>query len=408
MHSPYQSRRNFIKKGIAGVAGLTLLPTACQKDKSAQEQSIGKKKFITRTLGKTGLTVPIVNMGVMNADNPNLVRVALDRGIVMLDTAHYYSHGRNEEMIGGVIKERPRDSYVIATKVRASTVDRHTRLEMEETQPETFESFIEKFELSLLRLGLSYVDILYLHSVDSKEHAMEEHIVRALKKLKQDGKVRFVGLSTHRNEPEVIRAAADSGIYEVVLTTYNFLQSHRKEVESAIAYAAKKGLGIVAMKTQAGVYWDRERSQPINMKAALKWVLQNENVHATIPGFTTYDQLEEDLSVMEDPTFTPKEREDLQLSMNIDRKGLYCQQCGRCLDQCDHDVEIPTLMRSYMYAYGYRNLAAAKETLKSIDMYSFPCESCSACSVDCTMGFDIKDKIVDISRLKHLPDDFFV
>ncbi len=60
-------------------------------------------------------------MGVQQSDNPNLLRAALDAGIVHLDTGHIYSRGRNEEMIGGVIKGRPRDSFVIATKVKVIT-----------------------------------------------------------------------------------------------------------------------------------------------------------------------------------------------------------------------------------------------------------------------------------------------
>ncbi len=47
-------------------------------------------------------------MGVMNSDNPNLIRAALDSGILLLDTAHAYMQGRNEEVIGSVIKGRPR------------------------------------------------------------------------------------------------------------------------------------------------------------------------------------------------------------------------------------------------------------------------------------------------------------
>jgi predicted aldo/keto reductase-like oxidoreductase len=409
MHTSVENRRSFIKKGIAGVAGMTLLPTACQKERGGQEQSEERKKFVTRTLGKTGLTLPVVSMGVMNADNPNLVRVALEKGIVMLDTAHYYSHGRNESMIGEVIKNRPRDSYVLATKVRATTIDRSTRLETEEVQPETFESLIEKCELSLMRLGLDYVDILYLHSVKTKEEAMIEPIVEAMKQLKQDGKVRYIGVSTHGNEPEVIRAAADSGTYDVVLTAYNFLQSRREEVKGAIATAAKAGLGIVAMKTQAGVYWDEERSQRINMKAALKWVLQDENVHTTIPGFTTYDQLEEDLSVMEDLALSPQEQQDLRLGMNSAFSGLYCQHCGDCLEQCPHGFEIPTLMRSYMYVYGYKNLKAAKETMRAVGLSDgVPCQTCPTCTVNCSQGFDVGRRVRDVVRVAHVPDEFLV
>ena len=55
-------------------------------------------------------------MGVMNSDNPNLIRAALDSGMVLLDTAHGYMGGRNEETIGGAIKGRPRDSFMIGSE----------------------------------------------------------------------------------------------------------------------------------------------------------------------------------------------------------------------------------------------------------------------------------------------------
>jgi len=53
-----------------------------------------EKKFVYRTLGKTGIKLPVINMGVMNTDNPNLVKVALDSGMVMLDTAQVYQRAR--------------------------------------------------------------------------------------------------------------------------------------------------------------------------------------------------------------------------------------------------------------------------------------------------------------------------
>jgi len=158
----------------------------------------------------------------------------------------------------------------------------------------------------------------------------------------------------------------------------------------------------------AGVYWDKERKHPINAKAALKWVLQDENVHTTIPGIATFDQLELDMSVMEDLTLTPKERGDLKLGQKTAMTGLYCAQCGRCRLQCRYNLDIPTMMRSYMYAYGYKNPAKAKETLQSLDLSNLPCDRCPTCHVQCTMGFDVRDKVIDIARIKHVPKDFLV
>jgi predicted aldo/keto reductase-like oxidoreductase len=399
-------RRSFIKKGFAGLAGISVLPSVLKGSDDVKAKKPKKKgKFIYRTLGKTGFKLPIVSMGVMNSDNPDLVRAALEAGIVHLDTAHGYQRGRNEEMIGKVVKDRPRDSFVLATKVPGDHSDRKTGLFTEATKAETF---IEKFEVSLKRLGFEYVDILYLHSVVKREAVLFEPLMNAMIKLKKQGKTRFIGVSTHRNEPEVLRAAADSKVYDVVLTAYNFLQPHLEDMHKALDYAVKAGLGIVAMKTQAGVYWDRERRNQINMKAALKWALQNKNIHTAIPGFTTFDQMNLDLSVMEDLTLTPKEKQDLKLGKQLSFNSLYCQQCGKCLAQCSKNLDIPTLMRSYMYAYGYKNPALARETVDSLDLSALPCKNCNTCGIQCTMGFNIRDKILDITRIKDIPQDFLV
>ena len=143
------------------------------------------------------------------------------------------------------------------------------------------------------------------------------------------------------------------------------------------------------------------------MKAALKWALNNPNIHTAIPGFTTFDQLELDLTVMEDLTLTEAEKKDLIQSNDL-HTGLYCQQCEQCIPQCPGQLPIPSLMRGYMYAYGYRNLNAAHELVSSLELPDNPCKSCSTCSVKCASGFNVKKKIEDISRIKSIPADFFV
>jgi hypothetical protein len=81
-------RRDFMKSGLAGVGGL-LLATSRPKETIATQQ-----KIISRTLGNTGMRVPIVSMGVVSAGHPGLVRAALDAGIVYIDTAHDYHRGQ--------------------------------------------------------------------------------------------------------------------------------------------------------------------------------------------------------------------------------------------------------------------------------------------------------------------------
>jgi predicted aldo/keto reductase-like oxidoreductase len=399
------NRRTFLKQGLTGLAAVGAVPgavTAAGLIPAGKAQAAAGKPIV-RTLGRTGLKIPVVSMGVMNADNPAVVQAALDTGITMLDTAHGYQRGRNEQMIGQVIKGRPRDSYMIFTKVpgpqgRGSSLQ---GLSGEALQ----KAFLDMFDLSLERLGLDHVEVLYLHNNTAAEQVQNPDIMEALQKAKKSGKARFIGVTTHQNEPVVIRAATEAKIYDVVLSAFNFRQDYRAELSQAMAEAVAAGVGIVAMKTQAGAYWDKEKQQPINMRAALKWVLNDPSVTTAIPGFTTFDQLKENWSVVSDITLTPEELRDLRLGDQV--AGLYCQQCGQCLQGCPQGLPIPDLMRSYMYAYGYRNIGLAHELVGSLDVPENPCGSCASCTAVCAKGFDVADRVRDISRLRTVPGDFF-
>ena len=382
-------RRAFLKRGLIGLAGAgaAAVPFASARGRQAAAAGARKGAVITRKLGRTGIVLPVVSMGVMNADNDNLVRSALDAGMVHLDTAHGYQRGRNEEMIGRVLKGRPRESFVISTKVWED------------------EKFAGLLDLSLKRLGLDHVDILYVHGLGSKAEVMSDLNLRNIEAAKKSGKARFVGVSCHGNEPEVIRAAVEAKAYDVVLTAYNFRKQNLADLDKAIHEAAQAGVGIVAMKTQAGAFWDKSRKDPINMTAALKWALNNADITTAIPGFTTYDQLNTDAAVLTNITLTEGEKKDLKLGLQTG--GLYCQHCGTCLAQCPKALPIPDLMRGYMYAYGYRNLEAAHDTVASLKLPEDPCKDCSICSVHCASAFDVRDRVSDIARLGRIPGDLF-
>jgi predicted aldo/keto reductase-like oxidoreductase len=396
------ARRDFLKSTVAGCSGFFFLASS---DKKQQEKSSEQKRTETRkiyrTLGRTGIKLPVITMGVMNSDNPALVRAALNAGMVHLDTAQTYQRGTNETMIGEVLQGRPRDSYVIATKARLP-VDQNTGLYMAEA---TEEAFQKKIDQSLKNLGLDNVDVYYHHNVWVRESALYEPIMKALEKAKKAGKARFVGITTHRNEPEVIQAAIDSKLYDVVLTAYNFRQHHYAEIRQAMAKAAGAGLGIVAMKTMGGNPRGNYSGQTqIDAPAALKWALQDPNVHTVIAGFTTFDQMNLDLSVMEDLALSKAEKGYLQRAVSV--AGLYCQGCGQCLTQCVQQLPIPELMRAYMYAYGYRNLREAQDLILSLTLSTQVCTDCSQCSVTCLNGFDVSNRVRNVVRLRDVPADF--
>ena len=381
-------RRNFIKSSVMG-ASLSLLSSPLTAFARQAGPSPGARgKIITRRLGKTGIELPVVSMGVMRADNPALVRAALESGMKHLDTAHGYQKGNNETMLGELLKDYPRDSFVISTKV----------------PPDAKDAFLASLDLSLKRLQMEYVDILYVHGLTSGDDVLSASTLEALTAARESGKARHVGVSTHRNEPEVIRAAVRSGVYEVVLTSVNFKQDHYPEVKRAIAEAAAAGVGIIAMKTMAGAFHDKERTKPVNCRAALKWVLQDENVTTAIPGITTFDQLADNSGVNNDLALTEDEKSSLIPGKS--EGGLYCPGCPGCSDRCTRGLPVPEIMRAYMYTYGYGDARLAQDLLAGLRINGNPCGECAECTVGCPRGFDLPVRVRDISRLTSVPSEF--
>jgi predicted aldo/keto reductase-like oxidoreductase len=391
------NRRGFLKSSLIGTAGALIGTKALgNKDREGQKEPA----IIRRRLGKTDIELPVVSFGVMRSDNASLVKSAFQMGMVLFDTAHGYQEGKNEMMLGELFKEIPRSSFVLATKVSPDDVDRQTG----ELGPgATRENILSKFEISLQRLQMSYVDILYLHGVTNRNTALAPQMLEALNELKKKGKVRYTGMSTHKNEPDIIQAAIDSNFYDVVLTSINFTQSHAEKIKEKIDLAAEKGLGIVAMKTMAGGFMDKERKRPINCAAALKWVLQDRNICTAIPGIVTYEQLIQNFSVMENLELTEQEKTDLEDARQV--AGLYCDGCTECARQCKKHLPVNDLMRAYMYAYGYRQFDQAGAVLCESSIMADPCSDCTRCTVQCLKGFQVAERIADVSRLVNIPGD---
>ena len=183
------NRREFIVKPIlwAGTASVLAKTNVLLASPTLETSA---SPLLQRTLGKTGLTLPVVSMGVMNADVPGLLRRAYELGIRHFDTAAVYQNGRNEQMVGQVIKEMGvRDKVVISTKQPSG--------KRSQNAVDAKRQFIDGVEASLRRLQMDHVDILYHHAVDSVADARAEGPLEALQSLKKSGKARFIGISTH-------------------------------------------------------------------------------------------------------------------------------------------------------------------------------------------------------------------
>jgi aryl-alcohol dehydrogenase-like predicted oxidoreductase len=371
MFSEKMGRRRFMKNlsaafvGVASGGLLNSLPSANAEKKPSLDY---------RTLGRTGLKVTTVSMGVMNCSDPAILLRAFDLGINFYDTADCYMRGRNEEMVGKAF-EGKRTKVFIQTKVH----------------PDSEKKMRASVETSLRKLRTDYLDVLVWHGHSTPEEVSDPNLFEFMSKMKKEGKTRFTGFATHRQMALLLREAAKSNLHDVAMVSYNF--THSKEMKEAIALAVKSGIGVIAMKTQAGGY-KKEKMGGLNPhQAALRYVLMDQNISCAVPGVTTIDQIEECAAVM-GTLFSKRDLSELN-QYGFFVKGRVCTFCGGCKGECPDDEVRGDLLRLVVYHNGYQNDQLVKEMLEGNPKLkeSLPCSDCSSCRVLCRRGLDLKAQI---------------
>ncbi|MGB8490862.1 MAG: aldo/keto reductase [Bacteroidales bacterium] len=398
-------RRDFLKKSVLGLAGAALIPGSLKANSSGHADQQQIPDHPSRILGRTGIKTPLISMGAGQANNAGFVKAAYYAGIKLFFSATYYGEGNNERLVGEGLRGLPRDSFIVGTAVPPDNFDSRTGLFNKDF---SYEGYMKKATDSLARFGLDYVDIVMFPYAGKRDSVLNESLLKVLTDLKKQGKTKYLGIASHGDTVEALNAAVDSKVYDVAMIAYNFKSGNMEALDAAIAKASGAGMGIVAMKTTAGVFNDKSGKNQINSDSALKWVLRNENIASIVSGMSSIEELQKNLAMIRNLKMTEQDGKDLKLAYDELEKGLYCRQCRQCVPQCIHNYEIPTVMRSYMYAYGYRNPAFAQQTLVTAGLPSDACSDCSSCSVNCASGFDVRERIADISRLKGVPGEFLI
>ena len=217
------SRRGFLSASLAlPLATLTskLGPFRSQTSPAPTDSPV---KLDYRTLGKTGLKVTTLGFGCMVTSDPSVITRAADLGITYFDTARVYQHGNNEKMVGAALKGK-RNQIVLSTKSPADDKD----------------GALKDLDTSLRELGTDHVDIWYLHA-KTKPSEIRDDLIEAQQIAKQQGKIRFAGVSTHSGQKELLPWMAQKNAWDVVLVAYNFTMD--AGMEQAVEAATKGNLG---------------------------------------------------------------------------------------------------------------------------------------------------------------------
>ncbi len=405
--------RRRLLKAAAGIAGGGALAAGCEyrtqlfllddapTESEVQHPSWSESRIRAyRPLGKTGHAMSDISFGTSGLDNADVVKRALDRGVNFFDTSPDYSRAGSERVLGEGIKGYPREKLFIVSKF--CTPDGHLP---NDASPE---EVIRAVEGSLQRLGVDYLDLAHIHACNSLDRLMNPNIHAAAERLKEQGKLRFVGVSSHTPRLEtVMRHAVDSGKFDVIMVAYNF--ANWPDLTNIFRDAHEKGVGVVAMKTLKGAqhtvlsdFTPTEReSFP---QAAFKWVLANPYVSGLVVSINSHRQVDEYLAASGQ---RPSEA-DLALLERYDAlvSGDYCRPgCGACLSSCPRGVPIDDVLRFTTYYRGYGQQRVALEEYARIpaERNASACAACPApCERACPFGLRVADKLRAAREMLHI------
>jgi len=188
-------------------------------------------------LGCMGLTAGFFGYGSQKdspeADKIDFIRFALDHGVTLLDTSDVYGPHTNEILIGKAIEGYPRENILLATKFG---IDAENKVRRVRGDREWVRSSIEG---SLKRLGVTYIDLYYVHRIDQTvpiEDTMEELVL-----LKNEGKIRHIGLA--EAHPNTVRRA--HAVHPITAVEVEWSLWSRDVEEDLIPVLRELGIGIV-------------------------------------------------------------------------------------------------------------------------------------------------------------------
>lgn len=379
--------------------------------------------MIYREFGKTGVQVSALGFGcmrfpVLDKDNSRIdedqatemIRMAIEKGVNYFDTAYPYhaenfsKPGNSEPFLGKVLKGY-REKVYLATKLPCWLVE--SREDMDRILYE-----------QLKRLDTEYIDFYLLHSLNRSTWTkmLKNGVLDFLNDALESGKIRYAGFSFH-DELGMFREIVDAYDWSFCQIMYNYFDENFQAGREGLDYAARKGLGVVAMEPLRGgalvsglpdearkVLYETDPDKN-EVGWAFQWLWSQPEVSVVLSGMSAPEQVEENLELagsFVDTQWGQSEQEAIlqvkQLIKSLQKVN--CTACGYCLP-CPEGVNIPRNFALCNEHYMLKDPAAKSRyhNFLTENQRASACVACGECLEKCPQQINIPEEMQHMAQL---------
>ncbi|MEA4964271.1 MAG: aldo/keto reductase [Oscillospiraceae bacterium] len=357
-------------------------------------------------LGMGNMRLPTTADGQVDLEKARaILEYAYQHGVNYFDTAYSYHGGQSEPVVGEILKQFPRDTWYLATKMPGHEINPNF-------QPKPI------FAEQLRRCQVDYFDFYLLHNVYDKsvEVYSDESlgIIPFLQEQKKEGTIRHFGFSTHASL-DVLRRFLDryDGVFEFVQMQLNYLDWTLQNAEATYALLRERNLPVIVMEPCRGgklakLPEDAEQKlrafRPDDSDAswAFRWLQEKEGVQIVLSGMSTMEQIRENVRTFsEEKPLTEEERACLEgITGEMLKNLIPCTACRYCCKSCPQELNIPRLISLYSdFVLG--NTLTSSMLVDSLpeDKQPQACIGCGNCRQVCPQGIDVPDIMKKFAEL---------
>ena len=361
------NRRDFFKKAAAIGLGAAVSGNALLRPRKASAQIVlPQAPMPRRPFGRSGIKVSTLSLGGMFdiLNNRLMLAKALDWGIDYWDTAEGYGGGRSEEGIGRWFARNP-DTRKQVFLVSKLSLRRGS-------------DFTPRLEACLKRLHTDYIDLLFVHGIKSAGD-LDPRLESWSRAMKEAGKLRLFGFSTHSNMEDCLEGAARLSWIDGIMFTYNYRLMHEPRMKAAVEACYRAGIGLTAMKTQGGGPVKSESDSELEMaarfmqkgfthhQAKLMAVWEDERIASICSQMPNLTIMATNAVAAVDQTRLSQSDRAVLAQYDRETCSDYCAGCGRlCSEVFGKKVPINDVMRGLMYLHSYQDFMLARSTFEKL------------------------------------------